>query len=129
MNGTSIDMAAKSAQYFSLKHERVDFTAEDAVRFAVQTIYHTEIPVVNPHAVAKFCLSEFAHKKGFIVALTGEGADELLLGYSPFRLDALLEMRSHGEGEKSRQLLEDFNRKETKGMTVMLGDLPMDTPR
>ena len=129
INSTFIDMAAKSAHHFSLQHERVDFTAEDAVQFAEKAIYHTEIAVINPHSVAKFCLSEFAHKKGFIVALTGEGADELLLGYSPFRLDLLLEMRSRGEGEKSRQLLEDFNRKETKGMTVMLGTLPLDTPR
>jgi asparagine synthase (glutamine-hydrolysing) len=129
MDRASADIAAKSAQHFSLKHERVLFTAEDTVRYTEKTIYHTEIAVINPHSVAKFCLSEFAHKKGFVVALTGEGADELLLGYSPFRLDTLLEMRSRGEGVKSRQLMEDFNRKETKGMAVMLGTLPMDTPR
>jgi len=43
----------------------------------------------NPHGVAKFLLSRAVRQAGIKVVLTGEGADELLLGYSWFQLDHL----------------------------------------
>jgi asparagine synthase (glutamine-hydrolysing) len=124
------DAAAKTAQHYSLQHERVNFTSEDAARLAIKAIYHTETPLVNPHSVAGLRLSEFAHEKGFVVALTGEGSDELHLGYSLFYLDILLEMRSHGQepAKKSERLVKD-SVKETKGEALLLGALPKDNPR
>ena len=62
-----------------------------------------------------------------MVSLTGDGADELFLGYSLSRLDILLEMRSRGGAYpvKVEPLMEEFS-KETKGA---LGIMPKDTPR
>ena len=125
----SADPTVKTAQHYSLQNERVNFTSDDAARFAKKTIYHSETPIVNPHSIAKFCLSKFAREKDFIVSLTGEGADELFLGYSLFRLDILLEMRGCGgpHTPKVEKATKEFS-KEAKRAALMLGILPMDIP-
>ncbi|KAF8586030.1 adenine nucleotide alpha hydrolases-like protein [Ramaria rubella] len=107
-------LAAKTAQYYSLPHECVTFTLADTAKYVERTLYHTEIPANNPHAVAKFRLSEFAQKKGFVVALTGEGSDELMLGYPSFRAELLLELRSKGGtiAERAERLRVDVFNKE-----------------
>jgi asparagine synthase (glutamine-hydrolysing) len=125
------DLAIQTAKYYSLRHERVVFTPEDAARHLKETVYHAELPFINAQCVAKFCLSKFARDKGFVVSLTGEGSDELFLGYAPFRMDTLLEMRSRG-GEyvqKVEHLLEIARKKEANGASIFLGQLPEDTPK
>lgn len=49
----------------------------------LNSIWHSEIPVINTHGTAKFLLSKTArdHVKA---VMTGEGADELFAGYSYF---------------------------------------------
>jgi asparagine synthase (glutamine-hydrolysing) len=105
----------------------VNFTSEDAARFAEKTIYHTEIPITNPLAVAKLCLSRFAREKDFIVSLSGEGSDELFLDYSSFRLEILLEMRSCGEAQviMAEPLAEKLSDKDT----TLPGTISKGTPR
>lgn len=140
-------MAVKTAQYYSLRHERVTYTPADTAKYVERAIYHTEVPVgschisiradllprhvqlFNPHSVAKFRLSEFAREKNFVVSLTGEGADELFLGYSPFRNDVLLAMRSRGGSEavKAEKLREAVLLKE--GPSILTGSMPEDTPK
>ena len=67
-----------------------------------QTLWHTEQPIVNAHASAKFVLSELAaqHVK---VVLTGEGADELLAGYAQFRHQDLLDARRRDPDNPAHQ--------------------------
>lgn len=129
----SPDIAVKTAQHYSVPHERLIFTSEDAARLARKTIYHTEIPIINPHSVAKFRLSEYAHNQKFVVSLTGEGSDELFLGYPPFRMDTLLEMRTRGGANavKAEKLVQGFLKKEGGGdpRVLLLGLLSNDTPR
>lgn len=114
------DPAAKTAEYYSFHHERVNFTSDDAARFAEKTIYHTEIPITSPLAVAKLCLSRFARERDFIVSLSGEGSDELFLDYSSFRLEILLEMRSRGEAQvsKAEQFAEELSEKDITSKTA-----------
>ena len=107
----------------------MNFTSDDAARLCEKTIYHTEFPVVNPHSVAKFRLSEFAREKNFVVSLTGEGSDELMLGYSPFRMDVLLELRSCGQSAEVERLMVEFNKKEANGSTFLHDAFPETTPR
>jgi asparagine synthase (glutamine-hydrolysing) len=123
------DVAVKSAEFYNVKHEKINVTAEDTALNVERAIYHTEMPLLNPHSIAKFCLAEFAHQKGFVVALTGEGSDELLLGYSPFRMDVILDMRARGQGDKVDKLMDDFKKKEAKGAAIMLGQFPAESPR
>ncbi len=52
-------------------------------------VWHAETVFVNGHGVAKFLLSKAVNDAGIKVVFTGEGADELLAGYPPFRQDLL----------------------------------------
>ncbi|KIJ37602.1 hypothetical protein M422DRAFT_259962 [Sphaerobolus stellatus SS14] len=118
-----------TAKYYSLPHECVTYTHNDTVSFLEQTLYHTEAPILNAHCIAKYRLSQFAREKNFVVALTGEGSDEILLGYVSFRLDMILELRSQGmEGSvKADTFLERIQRNELSN--VLLGSMPKTTPR
>jgi asparagine synthase (glutamine-hydrolysing) len=54
-------------------------------------LWHSETLVMNGHGVAKFLLSQAVRDAGIKVVLTGEGADEMLAGYPPFRRDLILQ--------------------------------------
>ena len=54
-----------------------------------KTVWHCESPLFNCSSVAKYILSQTVKKYGYKVVLTGEGADEILAGYLPFREDIL----------------------------------------
>jgi asparagine synthase (glutamine-hydrolysing) len=56
-------------------------------------VWHTELPFVSLAPVGKFLLSEEA-KKFVTVALNGQGADEVFLGYKAFFRNALRDTRS-----------------------------------
>jgi asparagine synthase (glutamine-hydrolysing) len=53
-------------------------------------VWHAETPFINGHGVAKFLLSRAVRDAGIKVVFTGEGSDEMLGGYAPFRQDVLL---------------------------------------
>lgn len=53
-------------------------------------LWHSETLAMNGHGVAKFLLSRAVRDAGIKVVLTGEGADEMLAGYPPFRRDMIL---------------------------------------
>jgi asparagine synthase (glutamine-hydrolysing) len=53
-------------------------------------VWHAETCFMNGHGVAKFLLSRAVRDAGIKVVFTGEGADEMLGGYPPFRRDVLL---------------------------------------
>ena len=56
----------------------------------VDAVWHAETPFMNGHGVAKFLLSRAVRDAGIKVVFTGEGSDEMLAGYPPFRRDMLL---------------------------------------
>lgn len=68
-------------------------------------IWHVEAPVINGHGVAKFLLSKAVRDAGIKVVFTGEGADELLGGYPPFRRDLLLHNTEGQDPEEVRRML------------------------
>ncbi len=54
-------------------------------------IWHTETPVVRTAPAPMFLLSRLTARNGIKVVLTGEGADELFLGYDLFKETAVRE--------------------------------------
>jgi asparagine synthase (glutamine-hydrolysing) len=48
-------------------------------------VWHAETPLFRSAPVPLFLLSREVHRQGYKVVLTGEGADEILLGYDLFR--------------------------------------------
>lgn len=84
---------------------------------------------MNPHSIAKLRLSEFAMDKDFVVSLTGEGSDEILLGYAPFRSDLLLEMLGKGGdlAAKAKDYMSEVLSKECT--SVLTGTMPDYIPK
>lgn len=77
-------------------------------------VYFAEGSSINAHLPAKFLLSKLVRSDGYRVVLTGEGADELLLGYPHLRDDFL---STSGASDSARDALRDAHR---VSMGVML---------
>jgi asparagine synthase (glutamine-hydrolysing) len=75
--------AVNTASRLGVEHYVVRVRNRDIVENFLNSIWHSEIPVINCHGTAKFLLSRAAsvHVKAI---MTGEGADELFAGYSYF---------------------------------------------
>jgi hypothetical protein len=69
-------------------------------------VWHAENIFFNAHGVAKFLLSHAVRDAGIKVVFTGEGADEILGGYAPFRRDMLLYNSEKQDPAETRRLLD-----------------------
>ena len=76
-------VAAKTASRLGVEHHLVRVSDRDIAENFLNSVWHSEIPVINCHGTAKFLLSRAAsaHVKAI---MTGEGADELFAGYNYF---------------------------------------------
>ena len=80
-------LAAQVAERCGVTLERVDLTATELLQLLPEAVVASEGLAVNAHLAAKYALDRRIHQAGFKVVLTGEGADEVLLGYPHFRQD------------------------------------------
>ena len=81
------DLAASIARRCGVALERVDLSGADLLEALPEAVAASEGLAVNAHLAAKYRLDQRIHQAGFKVVLTGEGADEVLLGYPHFRQD------------------------------------------
>ena len=75
--------ALHTAKELGLPHHALVIDKGDLKEAFLRSIWHSEIPVLNTHGAAKLLLSALARQHCQVV-LTGEGADETLLGYEAF---------------------------------------------
>ncbi|MBX3171378.1 MAG: asparagine synthase (glutamine-hydrolyzing) [Candidatus Eremiobacteraeota bacterium] len=80
-------LAAQVAERCGVPMERVDVSAAELLALLPEAVEASEGLAVNAHLAAKYALDQRIHQAGFKVVLTGEGADEVLLGYPHFRQD------------------------------------------
>lgn len=73
------------ADHLGVEHSAVRCTDSDIGGAFPQLIWHTESPVLRTAPVPLMLLSRHVHECGFKVALTGEGADEVFVGYDLFK--------------------------------------------
>lgn len=73
------------ADFLGTHHQVVYATHADIGRVFPQVVWHAETPILRTAPVPMFLLSELLHQRGFRVALTGEGADEVFAGYDIFK--------------------------------------------
>ncbi|HEU0034685.1 MAG TPA: asparagine synthase (glutamine-hydrolyzing) [Kofleriaceae bacterium] len=85
-------------------------------------VAHGEGLAINGHLVAKWRLSRAMRDAGFKVALTGEGADELLAGYPHLRQDAGVAIAGHAASRGV--MLPDGDALSTDGVRARLGYVP-----
>ncbi|MCB9742158.1 MAG: asparagine synthase (glutamine-hydrolyzing) [Alphaproteobacteria bacterium] len=79
------EQAAEIAEALGLEHRRVPVDEAALAEGLAETVAQGEGLLINGHAVAKRLLARQARADGVRVLLTGEGADELALGYAFLR--------------------------------------------
>jgi asparagine synthase (glutamine-hydrolysing) len=84
---SELGYARLAARAVGAQHHEVVVTPEDFFRELPRLIWHEDKPIAFPSSVALYFVSRLArdHVK---VVLTGEGADELFLGYNWYRVTA-----------------------------------------
>jgi asparagine synthase (glutamine-hydrolysing) len=83
-------LAEEQARLCGSVYHPVPVTTQALADSYSDAVWHAETPFVNGHGVAKYLLSRAVRDAGIKVVFTGEGADEMLGGYAPFRRDVLL---------------------------------------
>ena len=91
------EMARRAGAEFNLVRAHQKDLADNFRAAVIQA----ELPCLNAHTVAKFMLSRAVRADGRKVVLTGEGSDEILAGYPPFRRDLLL---YHTDGQEPAEI-------------------------
>jgi len=90
------ERAAATARELGLLHEVVELDGGAIAASWPEAVAHGEGLAINGHLVGKWLLSRAMRGAGYKVALTGEGADELLAGYPHLRADAGAGAAAHG---------------------------------
>ncbi len=87
-----LDAASLSARHIGAKPPIVqDFRDEDAIATYPQLITAAEVPVIDTSCAALLQLAGRVHSNGQKVVLTGEGADEWLVGYPWYKAAKLID--------------------------------------
>jgi len=82
-----LQVAQETAKQIGADLHPVHVTQDDIVREMPNAVWHGEGMAINGHLTAKYLLNKAIQAAGFKVALTGEGADEVLAGYPHLRQD------------------------------------------
>lgn len=77
------------ANYLGAQITTIKIDSKDIIDNLKESIYFGESTVINGHIAAKYLLNKEIKKKGYKIALTGEGADELFGGYTHLMADIL----------------------------------------
>jgi asparagine synthase (glutamine-hydrolysing) len=86
-------------------HESVVCTTADIARLFPEAIRHGEKPILRTAPTPLLALSDLAHRNGFKVVLTGEGADEVFAGYDLFKEAKLRRFCARQPQSRRRPLL------------------------
>ena len=86
-------LAAEAARFIGTEHHELELSKQQLWDNLEQCLWFSELPFVTLAPVGKFLLSKRAREKVTVV-LTGEGADELFLGYRSFFRKAVRDGRS-----------------------------------
>jgi len=91
------DFARQSAEFIGTEHHELKVSKEMLWDNLGQALWSSELPFVSLAPVGKFLLSKEA-RKFVTVVLTGEGADEVFLGYRNFFERAIRDTREPRSG-------------------------------
>lgn len=83
------DVALETARHIGAELHQVPVSFGDVLGSLPSAIYHAEGLSINGHLGAKNLLNKAIREAGFKVALSGEGADEIFMGYSHLKQDYL----------------------------------------
>ncbi len=72
-------------EHLQANHSRVQCSYTDIAESFMDTIWHTEAPILRTAPIPMRLLSQLVRQKDYKVVLTGEGSDEVLGGYDIFK--------------------------------------------
>jgi asparagine synthase (glutamine-hydrolysing) len=101
-------IARRQAEFVGASFHPVEVTRQGLADAYADAVWHAETPILNGHGAAKFLLSRAVRDAGLKVVFTGEGADEVLGGYAPFRRDALIHHPGHRNEEETQALIDQM---------------------
>lgn len=101
--------AQQTAQWLGATFVPVPVSQHDLAEAFPDAVWHGETIVANGNGVAKYLLSRAVRDAGIKVVFTGEGADEILAGYPPFRRDLLLHNTEGQPTEDTAKLLAELH--------------------
>ena len=79
-------LAERTAEFYNTEHKKLTIGIQD-IRDIIETaIASSSEPIANSTAITQYLLSDFVRKDGVVVALGGDGGDELFGGYTRHRL-------------------------------------------
>jgi asparagine synthase (glutamine-hydrolysing) len=81
-------VAEETCRHWGVEWHPVRLSEEALAEHFCDAVWHSETACSNFHGVAKYILSRATRECGYKVALTGEGSDDILGGYSFFGADA-----------------------------------------
>lgn len=87
-----IEIAQRTADFTNSTLHKIEVSQMDILDNLEDAVYFSEGLAINGHLSCKFLLNKAIKKQGFKVALTGEGADEVLAGYPHLRQDLFNQM-------------------------------------
>lgn len=82
-------LAQETANFLNINLIKIPVNINDIVNYLPTAIYHAEGTSINGHISAKYILNKTIKEHNIKVALTGEGADEIFMGYSHLKQDYL----------------------------------------
>jgi asparagine synthase (glutamine-hydrolysing) len=116
-------LAQQQAERSGATFHPVPVTQQSLADAYGDAVWHAETVFVNGHGVAKYLLSEAVNDAGIKVVFTGEGADEILGGYPPFRQDLLLHNTQGQDPAEVERMLATMA--ESQAMQILVaGDAP-----
>jgi asparagine synthase (glutamine-hydrolysing) len=93
------------ADYFGTQHHILHVYSEKLAAALPSVVYYTEQPQLRAGPISMFLLSESVRDHNFKVVITGEGADEFLVGYDIFRETAVRRFMSRNPNSVMRRQL------------------------
>lgn len=82
-------LAGLTAKYLNVNHVLVPVDFTEMIKALPKAVVHAEGLSINGHLGAKYLLNQEIANRGFKVALSGEGSDEIFMGYSHLKQDYL----------------------------------------
>jgi asparagine synthase (glutamine-hydrolysing) len=112
-------IAEAQAKHVGATYHPIPITGREIAESFADAVWHSETQMFNGHGAAKYLLSRAVRDAGIKVVFTGEGADEMLGGYTYFRVDALNANATLSTAEKSALLAEMFGANEASRALMM----------
>jgi asparagine synthase (glutamine-hydrolysing) len=85
---SELDYARLAAEAVGAEHRQVIVSPSEYFQALPRLVWHEDEPIAFPSSVALYFVADLARRSGVKVVMTGEGADELFLGYNRYRVTA-----------------------------------------